>query len=239
MRTSFIIPAHNEEKFIGACIESILRAVTGAEEETEILVVDNASVDRTAEIARQYPGVRVVLEPNKGLTKARQRGFVESSGDFVAYIDADSQIPAHWLATARAEFSRRPDMVCLSGPFRYHDLPWFDKLFAETSWYLFAPITYALVGYMVLGANFIAKRSAIEKIGGFDTAIDFYGEDTNLARRLSKVGKVVFKMNFFIYGSGRRLRDAGIFRTFFVYGLNFFWEVLFHKPFTRKSKDIR
>ncbi len=239
MRVSFVIPAHNEEKYIGECIESILETRKGWEQETEIIIVDNASTDRTREIAEKYPGVRVIYEPNKGLTKARQRGLREATGNLVAYIDADSRVPSAWLRFALAEFSRRPRMVCLSGPFRYHDLPWFDKLLAEAGWYLFAPITYRLVGYMVLGANFIAKKEALIDIGGFDTTIDFYGEDTNIARRLSKIGKVVFKMNFFIYGSGRRLQDAGILKTFIQYGLNFIWEVLFHKPFTRKYKDVR
>ncbi len=239
MKVSFVIPAHNEEKYLGECLESIFETRKGFESDTEVIVIDNASTDNTKGVAGKYPGVRVVSEPNKGLTRARQRGLVEATGTLIAYIDADSKVPAQWLRVALKEFSRRPDMVCLSGPFRYHDLPWFDKLLAETCWYLFAPITYRVVGYMVLGANFIAKKETLQNLGGFDTAIDFYGEDTNIARRLSKLGKVVFKMNFFIYGSGRRLRDQGILSTFIRYGLNFIWEVLFHKPFTRAYKDIR
>ncbi|MEK7507757.1 MAG: glycosyltransferase family A protein [Patescibacteria group bacterium] len=239
MKVSFVIPAHNEEKYIGECIESIFETRKGFEDATEVIVIDNASSDNTKKVSGKYPGVRVIPEPIKGLTRARQRGLIEATGDLIAYIDADSRVPAHWLHIALKEFSLRPNMVCLSGPFRYHDLQWFDKTIAETCWYLFAPITYRLIGYMILGANFIAKKEAIEKIGGFDTGIDFYGEDTNIARRLSKIGKVVFKMKFFIYGSGRRLRDHGILRSFIKYGLNFIWEVLFHKPFTRKYKDIR
>jgi glycosyltransferase involved in cell wall biosynthesis len=238
MQVSFVIPAYNEKKYVGKCIASILRAV-GGNPNIEIIVVDNASDDRTEAEAGRFPGVRVVHEPSKGLTCARQRGLQVARGELLAYLDADTEMPIGWLDHALQEFARRPGLVCLSGPFRYNDLPWAKKHFAELCWRVFAPITYRAVGYMVLGANFIAKREALVAIGGFDTDIDFYGEDTNLARRLGEFGSVMFQMDFFIYGSGRRLAHEGVVKTFGLYGLNFVWEVIFHRPFTREHKDIR
>jgi GT2 family glycosyltransferase len=92
---------------------------------------------------------------------------------------------------------------------------------------------------MVLGANFIAKREALQKIGGFDTSIKFYGEDTNIALRLSKVGKAKFKMRFFILGSGRRLVDEGLVKTFWRYAMNYYTVAFHEKPHTADYKDIR
>jgi GT2 family glycosyltransferase len=148
-------------------------------------------------------------------------------------------LPSGWLEKVFTEFSLNPNTVSLSGPFRYHDLEGFKKFVAEGIWNISAPPAYFFAGYMILGANFVARKKALLAIGGFDKNIDFYGEDTNLARRLSRVGKAKFSMKFFIYGSGRRLMGNGFLKTEFLYGMNFLWEVLFKRPFTRTYKDIR
>jgi glycosyltransferase involved in cell wall biosynthesis len=237
MRISLVIPAYNEEKYISPLLESIAKNRT--EEIIEVIVVNNASTDNTAAVAENFPGVRVVNEPDKGLTKARQRGLMEAKGDFVAYLDADTRMPPGWVAKAKYEFSHDPNIVCLSGPFRYYDLPKFQKILAEALWYIAVPITYEITGFMVLGANFIAKRDALIKIGGFDTSITFYGEDTDIALRLSKVGKTKFMMNFFILGSGRRLIDEGLIKTFWRYTVNYYTVTFHAKPHTQEYKDIR
>ncbi len=236
-KISLIIPAYNEERFIGDCLDYAITHSDGRF--FEIIVIDNASTDGTAKIAGSRRGVRVVREERKGLTKARERGLREAKGDFLAYIDADTRMPKHWFDLALKTLKKHDGIVCLSGPYKYHDAPLFTKLFLNSSWWLSAPLTYRIVGYMVLGGNFIAKKSALEAMGGFDQTIEFYGEDTDIARRLSAFGKVVFKMNFFIFSSSRRFADEGTIKTNIVYGLNFLWMVIFHRPFTKKYRDIR
>lgn len=248
MKISIVIPAHNEEKYLGNCLESVIKEikhfrVTGLAHQTnfdsEIIVVNNASTDQTKKVAKNYPGVVVVDEPEKGLTKARQAGLEQTSGDLIANIDADTMLPSGWLEKVFKEFSAHPHTVSLSGPFRYYDLEGFKKFVAETIWKISAPPAYFFTGYMILGANFVARKKALLEIGGFDKNIHFYGEDTDLARRLSKLGKVKFSLDFFIYGSGRRLAGNGFLKTELLYGMNFLWEVLFKKPFTKTYKDIR
>ena len=99
MNISVVVPAYNEEQYIAACLSSILNQKNEALH--EIIVVDNASTDATAQIAASYPGVRVVLEQNKGLPYARQRGLEEAVGDIVAYIDADTKVRPGWLQRRR------------------------------------------------------------------------------------------------------------------------------------------
>ncbi len=238
MKLSFVIPAHNEERYLGHCLESILREAGKQDWAYEVLVVDNASSDGTRALAESFPGVRVVSEPVKGLTRARARGLREAKGDILAYIDADSRLSENWFRILEEAF-RDPDLVCLSGPYRYYDLDRERRYLAELGWWLSAPLTYRLVGYMVLGGNFAAKREALERMGGFDVNIRFYGEDTNIAWRLHRFGKVLFRMDFFVWSSGRRLRREGILRSYSKYGLNFLWGVLFHKPLTKKYQDVR
>lgn len=237
MNISIVVPAYNEEKYIGDCLASIIANRT--KDISEIIVINNASTDRTSAVAEKFPGVRVVTEPHKGLTHARQRGLMEAKGDLIAYLDADTRMPPEWAVIVKKEFTEHPEMVSLSGPFHYYDLPREKKILAEGLWAISAMPVFWTIGFMVLGANFIAKREALVQIGGFNTAISFYGEDTDIAWRLSKAGKVKFSMKFFIIGSGRRLLEEGIIQTFWRYSLNYFSVALYHKPLTKQHKDIR
>src|SRR5580693_9748636 len=121
MRLSFVVPAYNEEAYLPACLESILSQIdprtTNLPAGTcEIIVVNNASTDRTREVALRYPGVTVVDEPRKGLTFARQAGFAASTGELIANVDADSRLTPGWVDRVLTEFARDPKLVSLSGP---------------------------------------------------------------------------------------------------------------------------
>jgi glycosyltransferase involved in cell wall biosynthesis len=237
MKISLVIPAYNEEKYIGACLESVIAIRT--EDLIEIIVVDNNSTDGTIALAEKFPGVRVVKELAKGPTHARQRGFLESKGDLVAFIDADTRVPSGWISSIQKEFSENTHLVCLSGPFHYYDLSPFKKFVAEFFWNIVASPVYWIVGFMALGANFVVKRDALVQLDGFDTSIAFYGDDTSIAMRLSKLGKVKFSMKFFIMGSGRRLEEEGIGKTFFIYGINYILIAAKKRPSSSNYRDIR
>jgi hypothetical protein len=93
--------------------------------------------------------------------------------------------------------------------------------------------------YMVVGGNFAARRSALEQIGGFDTEIAFYGEDTNIARRLHAAGKVMFLLRLPMRTSSRRLQEEGMAVMAGKYVANFLSEVVLKRPVTRAYRDIR
>lgn len=236
-KISLVIPAHNEEKYIGACLEHALKNSNGKFH--EIIVIDNVSTDKTKEIASKFPGVRVVYEKEKGLTKARQRGFVEATGDILAYIDADTRMPEGWYGSLEDHFLRYPELVCFSGPYFYHDIPKLHQRMIKFYWYALAVPTYLFVGYMTVGGNFAIKKETLEKMGGFDTSIAFYGEDSDISRRANQFGKVKFSPNFIMPSSGRRIEGEGIFMMMFTYILNYFSQVLAHKSITKKYRDIR
>lgn len=234
---SIVIPAYNEEKYLGPCLESCLANKTP--NVIEVIVIDNASTDGTAALAQRYPGVRVVHEARKGLTCARERGLLEAKGDLVGYIDADTRVPAGWFQRIQNTFADNEELVCLSGPYDYYDLGSFKRFAVYIWWTVLAMPLYWIAGYMVVGGNFVARRDALNEIGGFDTNIAFYGEDTNIARRLHAVGKVKFSQRFRIGTSARRLQNEGLFKIAFVYAANFFSEVILHKPVTKEYIDIR
>ncbi len=236
-KISLIISAHNEEKYIGDCLEYALKSSNGRF--FEIIVVNNASNDKTAEIAKKFLGVKVVDEPKKGLTYARQRGFLEAKGDILAYIDADTRMPKGYYERVIKEFNKNPHLVCFSGPHEFHDIHKSNQILVKIFWRVIAFPMYKFVGYMTNGANFAIRKDTLEKMNGFDTSIIFYGEDTDIARRAHKHGKVKFSTSFGMPTSGRRLKDHGVLKSFWIYALNFASEVALKKPLTREYIDVR
>lgn len=244
MKISFVIPAYNEEQHLPQCLAAVEREIARTPCDAEVIVVDNASTDRTGEVARGYPWVRVVHEAHKGLVRARHAGFMVSGGELIANIDSDTMLPEGWLATVLDEFSRDERLAALSGPFIYHDLSMFHRALTFV-FYVFGYLSYLVnhyvfhTGAMLQGGNFIVRRSYLEQAGGFNTSIEFYGEDTDVARRISKVGKVKWTFRLPMYASGRRLKYEGIITTGLRYAGNYIYILARGKPMTNSYTDIR
>jgi glycosyltransferase involved in cell wall biosynthesis len=244
MRLSFVVPAYNEEAYLPACLESIMAQTGKLGDAVEIIVVNNASSDRTLQVAMGFKGVRVVDEPRKGLTFARQAGFAASTGELIANVDSDSRLTEGWVAKVLAEFAAEPKLVALSGPFIYYDMSPNQRVSVRI-FYAIAYLVYALnryvlrAGSMVQGGNFVLRRAALEKIGGFDTSISFYGEDTDIARRMNQVGEVKFTFDLKMFSSARRLKKEGMLRIAGRYTINYFWTIFGKTPYTKEYTDIR
>ncbi len=244
MRLSFVIPAYNEEAYLPACLESILAQTRNLPGQTEIVVVNNASSDRTREVAMGFAGVKVVDEPRKGLTFARQAGYLATTGELIANVDSDSRLTDGWVAQVLEAFEREPNLVALSGPLVYYDLLPRQRVSVQVfyliAWMVYVTNRYILrAGSMVQGGNFVVKASALKQIGGFNTAISFYGEDTDIARRMNKVGKVDFTFKLKMFSSARRLKNEGMLRVAVRYTMNYFWTTFRKRPFTEEYLDHR
>ena len=241
---SFVVPAYNEEALIASCLAAIREEIARTRCRAEIIVVNNGSSDATRQIASSTPGVTVVDEPQRGLVQARRAGCVASKGELIANIDADTILPEGWLRTALSEFSRRPDLVALSGPVTHYDLDRWARLVAA-GFYRWAYIVHLLTrfvlrtGSVMLGGNCIISKRALEAAGGFNPEFRFWGEDAELARRLSKVGVVRFTLALSALSSGRRLAGEGLFRVLSRYSANYLWTLLFKQPFSTTWLDIR
>lgn len=236
---SIVIPAYNEETYIGHCLEHVMREVAASGTSAEVIVIDNASTDRTGEVAHGFPGVTVVREPAKGLTKARQCGLEAARGDVLAFADADTRMPPGWLTQVAERFGEDKTLVCFSGPYTFYDLSFLERHLAWLYWLVLVWPTYLFTGFMAVGGNFAARKEALVQIGGFDTSIAFYGEDANIARRLHAAGQSGFSMRLYMPTSARRLKAEGIFTTAFRYAGNFLSEAFLKKPATMSYRDIR
>lgn len=244
-KIAFVIPAYNEEHLIGPCLSTVVAEADRFGGDVEIVVVDNNSRDRTAAVVSGFPQVRLIHETRKGPVFARSRGFDEvPDADLIASIDGDTLVPPGWLDVVADEFHRDPRLVCLSGPYIYYDLPALSRAFVEAYYFLAAGIHFLQRhilrrGAVVQGGNVVLRRSAWVEAGGYDTSIEFYGDDTDIAMRMSRVGNVRFTRRLRMKTSGRRLATEGLFRTGFTYAINFFWVTFTGRPITKEYRDIR
>jgi len=224
-----IVCAYNESRLLPGCLYS-LRSQTRPPD--DILVINNASTDETGDVARAVPGVRVIDEPSKGLVVARETARRAAQTDIVAYIDADCRVPITWLQRIEARFEKPHAPVAVTGLLRTYDV-------------LVAPATHAAVHYLLgagailYGGNFAVRRDALAAIGGFDRRIEFHGEDTNLGRRLTPIGRVALCQDCWAWTSARRYRAMGKAAVFNVYVRNFWSEILRHRPADGSHLDVR
>lgn len=243
MKVSLVIPAYNEEKNILPCLEHCV-SIDGHFQ--EIIIVDNNSTDDTAHIVKEFINkssnnlnIKLISENKKGVMHARNRGFLESTGEIIAFVDADTKMPKNWLKSLEQEFVNNQKIVCVSGPMEYEGFSTFQKILCDIYLYTIAMPVYFLVGYMGIYGNLAIKRNILQKIGGVNTQIDFYGDDTDITRRASKFGKVKFTPKMSILASGRRFSGQGIWNTTATYFLNFLSQVFMHKSLTKTHKDYR
>jgi glycosyltransferase involved in cell wall biosynthesis len=179
MKISVIIPARNEESFIGGCLESIEAAAGDFAGEVEVIVSLNRCTDKTEEIARRY-GAIIVNEDSKNLSRIRNRGACAATGDVIVTIDADSHMTPNMLK----EIDRRLAAGdCIGGGVAI--LPERLSLGILISALLLVP--YGIV-HRISGGLFWCFRSDFQAIGGFNDSLITL-EDVDFAKRLKAYGE--------------------------------------------------
>lgn len=210
MEFSFIIPAFNEEDYIGRCINSIK---TQEDDFCEIIVVDNKSTDKTAQIAKNL-GCKVVKEKKRGISPARNKGARVAGGNYLCFIDADGVLCSDWIKKIKGSLKEeKVDAVAGLNVFEHQNV-------VKKVWYN----TYTLFAYLGLffsnllfkrlflsGNNVVIKKSLFFKMGGFEPVV---GEDVWLSKRFWAVGgKGVFNPKMIVYYSSRGFDKNGYLRT--------------------------
>jgi len=178
---SIIVPAFNEEKLLGASLAAVNEAALGglapAGLTWELIVCDNNSSDRTAEIARSA-GATVVFEPVNQIARARNTGAAAARGAWLLFIDADSR-PSRDLLAEAAELTRRPDLL-LAGATMAPDE---DHLLFRLCCGVWNGVSR--LRRLVAGSFILVHAEAFREIGGFN--LKFYaGEEIDFALRLRK-----------------------------------------------------
>lgn len=203
---SVIVPAYNAEATIGACIESLLAQARAPD---EIVVVDDASTDDTAEVVARYPVRLVRLARNGGPGVARNEGAKVASGDILAFTDSDCVAPPDWLARIERDLDDER-IVAVTGGYAGTSAPGFLPLLQHL---VLRERQAALPDEIAstITSNFACRRRAFEAVGGFplyyrkrDPQRPVWGnEDEELGFLLTRAG-----------GRIRWLRDAGVLHRF-------------------------
>lgn len=191
---SFIVPAYNEEFELPATLAAIKAAAK--DRSHEIIVVDDASTDATAEIAKNA-GARVVPINRRQIAAARNAGALIAKGDILFFVDADTRINEKHVRDAIGAL----DAGCSGGSARvetHGPAPWWGQMFLK----VFCTIYFAQ--NLGAGAFLFTSRANFEKAGRFDERY-FAGEEVWFSLKLKKFGR--FKiLDEPISTSGRKFR---------------------------------
>lgn len=200
MKLSVIVPAYNEEKLLGAALEHVRRGMdvfVARGWDGELIVCDNNSTDRTAEVARAA-GARVVFEPLNQISRARNTGAAAASGDWLIFVDADSCPSPALFADVLGEIESgrcigggatvampgaRPDV-------RLWTVAW-NAFSRATSW--------------AAGSFFFCEARAFRELGGFSERL-YAAEELDLSRRLKRRGRFVVLSRHPLATSDRKAR---------------------------------
>jgi glycosyltransferase involved in cell wall biosynthesis len=193
---SFIIPAYNEEQLLGRTLTALTAAARTLERPFEILVVDDASTDRTAAIAREH-GARVIPVAYRQIAATRNAGAREANGEMLFFIDADTVVTVRAVAAAVKAMSR--GAAAGGCAFRFDGrLPLYGRIMEAVA----GPVYRALA--LASGCFLFCTREAFRAAGGFDEEM-FGAEEAAMSRALHQQGRFVV-LREYVTTSGRKLR---------------------------------
>ncbi len=187
-RVSVVVCAYNAERTMDACLAS-LEGLTYPD--YEVVVVNDGSCDRTLEIAESYPNCRIVSQPNKGLSVARNVGAEVATGEIVAYTDSDCVADPDWLTYLVAKMEASGLAAC-GGP---NFPPPEDSLVPAAVAVAPGGPTHVLlsdeVAEHIAGCNMAFRRETLLGLGGFDPVYRAAGDDVDICWRFQDAGHLI------------------------------------------------
>jgi GT2 family glycosyltransferase len=182
-RVSIIIPVREDRVALGVCLDSIEVAMQAAPDlDVEVIVVDNGSSDGSPELARSR-GARVLEEPGKRVAALRNRGASISTGEFLAFIDADHAISPEWLSAVEEAF-RSQAIAAVGYPYTApRDGTWVQRCYNGLREHRPGRHDVKWLG----SGNLLIRRGVFEELGGFDEGLETC-EDVELCFSLGARG---------------------------------------------------
>lgn len=204
LTVSVVIPVLDDADHLRTCL-ALLTAQTRPPE--EVVVVDNGSVDASADVARAH-GARVVREPRRGIPSAAAAGYDAARSDLILRCDADTRMPTDWVERIVARFAADPALAALTGPGRFYDQPGVRgrvRSGAYSAAYRFAAGA-ALAGTPLWGSNFAMRATAWRQVSPqvHRERADIHDDmDLSFHLALAEVGSVRFDPRLRVGAAGR------------------------------------
>jgi glycosyltransferase involved in cell wall biosynthesis len=181
---SVVVCAYNAAETLDQCLRNVALLDYPR---LEVIVVDDGSVDQTAEIVERHPGVRLVRLDHAGLSAARNAGFGQATGELVAYLDADAYPPPEWVRFLVLGFCG-DGVVASGGPnVPPPDEPPGAQVVARCPGAPIPVLYRADRALHIPGCNVAFRRQVLDELGGFDPDLTS-AEDTDLELRLRERG---------------------------------------------------
>jgi glycosyltransferase involved in cell wall biosynthesis len=204
---SIIIPALNEERHLKRCLD----AIAGQNQAPyEVIVVNNASTDKTARIAKQYAFVRLLSEPKRGRVFARETGFKAAKGEILARIDADAVLPTNWTQRVTNYFER-PDAVqtAWTGGALFYNVR-LPRVVSAIYDVLVFQFNRLLAGHPTLwGSNMALPRTLWQEVADDVCTRNDIHEDLDLAIHLHRRGyRIIYDRHTKVHVQLRRVRSS-------------------------------
>lgn len=200
MKISLIVPAYNEQKYIGLLLDSVLGQTRLPD---EIIICDNNSTDDTVKIIKRYQSslpIKIVSEPKKGIRFTVEKAWHSSSGDLVIRTDADCVLPSNWIKNYEQLFTRSPELSAAGGSFLASDGNIIVKILTPFVVELNQLLLFLIKGHIVLfGGNFAIRRTALEAINGYYSDVAMVQDDVLISKKLKQHNlnyKLVFNFCF-------------------------------------------
>lgn len=230
MKVSVIVPAYNSQKFIGKCIEALFAQKYQCEN-YEIIVVDDGSTDRTADIVRAYP-VKYLFQKNQGPAAARNLGAREARGGIILFTDSDCVPSDNWIEEMIKPFEE-PEVIAVKGAYRNRQksiIARFAQLEFEER---FEMLKRAKSIDMIDTYSAGYRKDIFLQMGGFDTSFPVANnEDTELSYRMSKLNyKMVFNPEAIVHHLNHPNSLKRYMRLKFWRG---YWRMVVYKKFPDK-----
>ena len=210
MKFSVIIPAFNEEDYLPKTLAAIKCAANEMNFPTEIIVVDNESIDKTAQIAKDF-GAKIISEHEHNIAKIRNMGAKTADAEILIFIDADTLVPKMLFRVIAGAMRNEK---CFGGAVAvsYEE---FQRKWMK--YYLLGWKFWGTIFNMKQGAAQFCRKSVFEQLKGYDETI-FMGEDVIFYWRLSKFagqknGRLFFIENPQVTTSTRRFDEMSIGKT--------------------------
>jgi glycosyltransferase involved in cell wall biosynthesis len=241
-KISVVLCTHNRAAGVRRTLESLR---VSHHKDIEILVIDNAPADQSTfdvvdELSALDPRIRYVLEPVKGLSRARNRGLCEATGEVIAYTDDDVQVDGLWLDGIMRGFARSTDVGCVTGLVATSSMEHpAEQYFDHRVWWSSSceprfytrergPLDSRLhpyaPGVIGTGANFACRVDALQSLGGFDECLGAGspsrgGEDLDIFVRLLRGGyEISYEPSALVWHT-HRVEDSQLRGQMFGYGL--------------------
>lgn len=201
---SIVVCTYNRSHLLVKCLESLINQKVD-KNIYEVIVIDNNSTDDTQEIGNDYaknqPNIRIVTEKSQGRNQARNRGWQDAKGKYVAYIDDDAIAEPYWIKQIAVFIKKYPKINAFGGPYNAFSVKPFPDWFPENYGTLNLGNKVKILNpenEWISGSNIIFNRIIFDKYGGFNT--DFggkgdniiYGDETEFLVRLKKAKEPVY-----------------------------------------------